>query len=117
MPGMTRPKKGAGLWGRGSLLKPHKMGMIKEFIDGGFPSPGRWAMSRRVLPDDDLARELQGIMKKGLIDSEPLLPGGCLRKTPIGARVRQLPLGPFPEGHRRPGQGGLAHCSGERRIW
>ena len=58
MPGMVRPKKGAGWWGRGAPLKPHKKGIIKEFVDGGgFPSPGRWTMSRRVLPDDDLAKK------------------------------------------------------------
>ena len=63
-------------------MKRHKKGMSKEFIDGGgFPSLGRWAMSRRVLPDDDLARELQGIMKKCPIDSEPHLPGGFLRQN------------------------------------
>ena len=47
LPGTTRPKRGAGWWGRGPTLRPHRKRIAKTFIDGaGFPSPGRWNPSR-----------------------------------------------------------------------
>ena len=54
-------------------------------------------MSRRVLPDDDLAKELQGMVKKGLIDSEPHLPGGCLKKALSVLASGSCQADPFPK--------------------
>ena len=51
LPGLRRPKYGEGWWGRGPTLRPHKKGLVKEFIDGaGYPSPGRWRSSRGGCP-------------------------------------------------------------------
>ena len=42
LPGVRRPRRGAGWWGLGKPLQPHRKGMGKEFTDGaGLPSPGR----------------------------------------------------------------------------
>ena len=48
LPGIQRPKRGAGWWGRGPTLRPHRKGIVKTFVDGaGLPSPGRWSPKQR----------------------------------------------------------------------
>ena len=43
LPGRLRPPRGAGWWGRGRPLQPHRKGLKKDFVNGaGLPSPGRW---------------------------------------------------------------------------
>ena len=42
LPGTTRPRKGAGRWGRGAPLRPIGKGIPRDFVDGGgLCSPGR----------------------------------------------------------------------------
>ena len=56
LPGRRRPRRGEGWWGIGRPLQPHRKGLNKEFVDGaGLPSPGRWRVKDRRLPDDDVA--------------------------------------------------------------
>ena len=60
LPGQRRPKRGEGWWGIGRPIQPHRKGLNKEFVDGaGLPSPGRWKVNDRRLPDDDEARDLR----------------------------------------------------------
>ena len=67
MPGVTRPRKGAGWWGRGSSMKAMRKGIPRDFVDGaGLCSPGRWKVNQRILPDDQFARRLRRALRDGL---------------------------------------------------
>ena len=98
LPGVFRPERGAGWWGRGRALQPHRKGLVKEFADGaGFPSPGRWKVKDRRLPDDDIATRLRETLREGLREMEPRLPGGTLRKAMCLMAQGGLEESPFPE--------------------
>ena len=65
--GMRRPKRGEGWWGYGPTLLPLRKGVPKPFTDGaGLCSPGRWPVSRRKLPDNELAQKLRATVLDGL---------------------------------------------------
>jgi hypothetical protein len=82
LPGQKRPRKGAGWWGRGRPLQPHRKGMANNFVDGaGTPSPGRWRIEDRRLPENEVAEDLRAALRQGLETMEPDLPGGTLRKA------------------------------------
>ena len=98
LPGTTRPKRGAGWWGRGPTLRPHRKGIAKTFIDGaGFPSPGRWNPKQRNLPEDGTAEKLKSIFKRGLQDSVEQLPGGSLRTAMAALAAGKCDDSPFPK--------------------
>ena len=98
LPGTTRPKRGAGWWGRGPTLRPHRKGIAKTFIDGaGFPSPGRWSPTQRNLPEDGTAEKLKSIFKRGLQDSVEQLPGGSLRTAMAALAAGKCDDSPFPK--------------------
>ena len=93
LPGTTRPKRGAGWWGRGPTLGLHRKGIVTTFYDGaGLPSPGRWAPKQRRLPDDKTAKEIRGIFKKGLAESTDELPGGSLKTALAAGKCSETPF-------------------------
>ena len=97
LPGLKRPKKGSGWWGRGPPIRPQRKGLVKNFIDGaGYPSPGRWKVDQRRLPDDTVAKELREVFRKGLMVSAPHLPGGDLKKALLELAAGNLKASPFP---------------------
>ena len=81
IPGLVRPKLGEGWWGRGPPLRPQRKGLIKTFADGaGLPSPGRWPIAQRRLPDDDIAHAIRRVFKEGLIEAIKKTHGGDFKK-------------------------------------
>ena len=93
---MVRPKRGAGWWGHGPTLRPHKEGIVKSFVDGaGLPSPGRWSPKRRNLPDDEVAKSLKKVLRQGLTDSTRSLPGGSLRTALAVLTAGKCEASPF----------------------
>ena len=97
LPGVKRPKRGEGWWGIGKPLQPQRKGLYKEFVDGaGLPSPGRWRVRDRRLPDDRVARDLRLILEDALFDMERRLPGGSLRKLLHMLMGGHLTESPFP---------------------
>ena len=78
-------------------MQPHRKGLNKDFVDGaGLPSPGRWKVSARNLPDDDVARALRRELRDALRDMEVELPGGTLRKAMLRMAQGGLTQSPFP---------------------
>ena len=95
--GIRRPKFGEGWWGRGPTLQPHRKGHVKQFVDGaGFPSPGRWPLERRQLPDDELAKELKKIVTQGLRNSVEHLPGKSIKTAVLKLAAGGCESSPFP---------------------
>ena len=71
LPGTKRPKKGAGWWGKGPALQTSKKGLSRDFVDwAGYPSPGRWPLAQRRLPNDELANKIRKIVESGLVGGE-----------------------------------------------
>ena len=67
LPGTCRPKRGDGWWGYGPPLYIHHKGEPRPITDGaGLPSPGRWPVKRRRLPDDETARSIRTITRECL---------------------------------------------------
>ena len=88
LPGTKRPKKGEGWWGVGPTLLPLRKGAPKPFVDGaGLCSPGRWPVTRRRLPNNDLATKLQKIVLDRLKEYE-----GSLRKATPARDLRHILL-------------------------
>ena len=86
-PGTIRSKKGEGWWGLGPPLQTMKRGSARDFVDGaGYPSPGRWPIDQRQLPDDSLANELRSITERGLKMAAAELGDMSLRTTSRGWR-------------------------------
>ena len=95
--GRRRPRYGEGWWGRGPTIQPHRKGHVKQFIDGaGFPSPGRWPLNRRRLPDDHIAKKLKDIVMKGLLDSVDHLPGRSIKTAVAKLASGGCECSPFP---------------------
>ena len=60
LPGQRRPPRGSGWWGIGRPLQPRRKGVNNDFADGaGLPSPGRWNIRDRRLPESEVAEELR----------------------------------------------------------
>ena len=98
LPGLRRPKYGEGWWARGPTLRPHKKGLVKEFIDGaGYPSPGRWRVQQRRLPDEDRHRRLRSIFVNGVRTAEKSMPGGDMKKAFLSLAAGEVRDNPFPE--------------------
>ena len=98
LPGVKRPKRGAGWWGRGRALRTTRKGIGREFVDGaGLPSPGRWKIKDRILPDHDVAQEIRQIVWKALRDMEEFLPGGSLRDALYSIMAGGNKTSPFPQ--------------------
>jgi hypothetical protein len=121
LPGTRRPKRGEGWWGRGEALRPYRKGTARDFVDGaGLPSPGRWPVERRRLPEPRVADRLRKSLKKGLIDIEKFLPGGSLKATLARLSRGGLTESPFPEtkrGREDPGQPQEDPRAGGFRGW
>ena len=82
LPGMRRPPRGSGWWGVGRPLQPHRKGINKDFVDGaGLPSPGRWKIRDRRLPEGEAAQDLRDTVWEALREMEPKLSGGSARAT------------------------------------
>lgn len=63
--GVTRPKLGEGLWGRGAPLRTTNYGKVREFHDGaGLCSPGRWSPAMRSEDRTGLAAEVRDSLRK-----------------------------------------------------
>ena len=63
--GVTRPKLGEGLWGRGAPLRTTNYGKVREFHDGaGLCSPGRWSPAMRSEDRTGLAAEVRDALRK-----------------------------------------------------
>ena len=98
IPGLKRPKLGAGWWGRGPPLRPQRKGLVKTFYDGaGLPSPGRWPIKQRRLPDDTLANEIRDIFRQGLINTIKSVNGGDFKKMLLSLASGSVEANPFPE--------------------
>ena len=128
--GQKRPRKGAGWWGRGRPLQPHRKGKAKNFVDGaGTPSPGTWRIEDRRLPENEVAEELRAALRQGLeegfvlpsswrIDGLPISGGRGLRvdgqlEEDLEAprfRRRQIPGGRRRAVDRRSVDAGLDDC-------
>ena len=79
-------------------MQPHRKGLNKDFVDGaGLPSPGRWRVGKRNLPDDDVARSLRRELRDALRDMESELPGGTLRQAMLRMAQGGLTQSPFPK--------------------
>ena len=96
--------RGEGHWGRGAPLKVRRKGCDRSFVDGaGLPSPGRWAIAHRRLPEGPLHERLCAIVLKGFQSSERKMPGkvngqGDFKKTLLLAAAGQLTEHPFGAG-------------------
>jgi len=98
LPGVKRPKRGAGWWGRGRALRTTRKGIGREFVDGaGLPSPGRWKIKDRILPDHEVAQEIRQIVWNALRNMEELLPGGSLRDALYSIMAGGNKSSPFPQ--------------------
>ena len=98
LPGQTRPKRGAGWWGSGRPMRTHRKGLAGDLVDGsGLPSPGRWKVSDRNLPDDEVARELREVLRASLHGMEKSMCGGTLRSALLDIMAGKLTSSPFPE--------------------
>ena len=98
LPGQTRPKRGAGWWGSGRPMRTHRKGLAGDLVDGsGLPSPGRWKVSDRNLPDDEVARELREVLRASLHGMESSMCGGTLRSALLDIMAGKLTSSPFPE--------------------
>ena len=65
--GNWRAPKGYGWHGHGPPLEVRRKHRRDEFHEGGgLPSPGRWPLARRKLPDGSKAREIRSIISEGL---------------------------------------------------
>ena len=96
-PGRRRPKYGEGWWGHGRPLRAQKKGLTKDFTDGaGLPSPGRWRIHDRRLPNHDVARALKKVLREAILGTEADLPGGSLRSAVIAMAGGGLTENPFP---------------------
>ena len=97
LPGQKRPPRGSGWWGIGRPLQPHRKGVNKDFADGaGLPSPGRWKIRDRKLPESDVAEDLRDTLAEALKDMEHLLPGGSAKATLAKLMAGGLTESPFP---------------------
>ena len=96
--GRRRPKKGEGWWGRGKPLRPTRKGLPRDFVDGGgFPSPGRWSLDQRRLPDDEVAKEIRELAKSGLEESLRAFPGKSIKTAIAALASGSFEKNPFPE--------------------
>mgnify|MGYP003333509867 CR=1 FL=1 len=99
---MRRPKKGEGWWGVGHTMLALRKGIPKPFVDGaGLCSPGRWPVTRRRLPNDAVAMELQQTTLKALLEFEEGLRkdgGQDLKKLLMIIATGKMKDQPFPQG-------------------
>ena len=96
LPGQTRPKRGAGWWGSGRPMRTHRKGLAGDLVDGsGLPSPGRWKVSDRNLPDDEVARELREVLRASLHGMETSMCGGTLRSALLDIMAGKLTASPL----------------------
>ena len=97
LPGVRRSKRGAGWWGQGRPLQPHKKGLNKDFVDGaGLASPGRWKVKDRRLPENEVAQELRKAIWSALRAMEKDLPGGSARNALALLMAGKMTASPFP---------------------
>ena len=62
-----RPKRGEGWWGAGPPVQIHRKGEPRPLTDGaGLPSPGRWPIARRRLPQREPVKQIRQILLEGL---------------------------------------------------
>ena len=98
MPGVRRPKRGEGWWGRDRPLQPHRKGLNKDFGDGaGLASPGRWKVKDRRLPESEVAQELRKAIWSALRAMDKDLPGGSARSALALLMAGKMSSSPFPE--------------------
>ena len=79
-------------------MQPHRKGVVKEFIDGaGYPSPGRWSVEKRRLPDEEEHRRIREIFKVGLLKGEVKMPGGSLKAAFLLMAAGKVKTNPFDD--------------------
>ena len=79
-------------------MRTTRKGISREFVDvAGLPSPGRWKIADRILPDHDVTQEIRQIVWKALRDMEELLPGGSLRDALYSIMAGNNKTSPFPQ--------------------
>ena len=102
MPGVRRPKRGEGWWGRCRPLQPHRKGLNKDFVDGaGLASPGRWKVKDRRLPENERAQELRKAVWSALRATDKELPGVSARNTLALLMAGKMSASPFRRRRRR----------------
>ena len=102
--GVPRTLKGAGWRGMGPPLMARRKGVPRAIIDGGgIPSPGRWAVANRRLPDSLTLQRIQRILTEGLVRCEHSYPradpfaGGMLRAELLHSACGRRTRFPFPK--------------------
>ena len=95
---LKRPKRGDGWWGLGPPVKPHHKGLPREVVDGGgLPSPGRWPVEQRVLPEDAVVKDLRRALQESLLDCARGWPHQCLKRKLMEISCGKCVESPFGE--------------------
>ena len=94
--GSSRPKYGAGWWGRGATVRAQKRAQLVPAHDGwGLCSPGRWPPARRLLPQSVEDQRLTRLMIEFLFDAEATM-GISLRQLWCSLATNKFTECPFP---------------------
>ena len=94
--GIRRPKRGEGWWGRGPPIAIHHKGEPRPITDGaGLPSPGRWPIQRRILPDDSVVNKLREIVRDCLVACAQSWPKQCMKRKLLEIACGRCRESPF----------------------